>query len=200
MNFKYEQEIDDFKKELDEFPQYLCRRCGKCCKVIATSDTHEELERLAALGNIEAKVFTDLFKRFTSVEEARKAVPEQVDKILDELSYKEDVDVNNVTFYYCPHITEDNLCPMHEKRPTVCSRAPHHGWTCMPPGCGFEGWQFELREKYKQMTRKFKEYLTAVEALSEDGKVPGKDMTIEEFKKLIDEQIKPWSKYGSMFW
>jgi Fe-S-cluster containining protein len=200
MSFNYEEEIDAFKKELDEFPQYLCRMCGRCCKSIATSDSHEELERLAELGNEEARVFIDVFKRFPSIEEAKKVVPEQVEHILSELSLKEGFDLNKVSFYYCPHITDDNLCLMYKSRPNCCSRMPAHGWSCVPPGCGFEGWQFELREKYKKMTRSLKEYLTAMEAISEDGKVPGKEMTVEELRKIIEEKIKPWSKYGSMFW
>lgn len=200
MSFNYEQEIDDFKKELDEFPQHLCRMCGRCCKSIATTDSHEELERLAELGNQEAIDFINIFKRFPSIEEARKVVPEQVEQVLGELSQKEGYDMSKVAFYYCPHITEDNLCTIHMNRPTICKRAPHNGWSCMPPGCGFEGWQFELREKYKKMARSFKEHLTAIEAISVDGKVPGKDMTIEELRKIIEEKIKPWSKYGSMFW
>jgi len=202
MSYDYEKEIDEFKKELDEFPQYLCRMCGRCCRSIVTADSPEELERLAAHGNPEAKVFIDIFKRFPSIEEARKVVPEQVDQVLEVLSEKEgyEFDINKIHFYYCPHITEDNLCSMHENRPTVCSRAPHNGWSCMPPGCGFEGWQFELREKYKKMTRSLKEHLTAIEAISEDGKVPGKDMTIEELREIIEEKIKPWSRFGSKLW
>lgn len=200
MSFDYEQEIDEFKKELDEFPQYLCRMCGRCCKSIATSDSHEELEKLAELGNEEAKVFMHIFKRFPSIEEARKVVPEQVEQVLGELSQKEGFDINKVSFYYCPHITDENLCSIHQDRPGCCRRAPHHGWSLMPPGCGFEGWQFELREKHKKMTRRLKEHLTAIEAISENGKVPGREQTIEELKAIIEEKIKPWSKYGSMFW
>lgn len=200
MDFDYQSEISEFQEELNAFPQYLCRMCGRCCKAIIAADSHEELTRLAELGNEEARVFIDVFKRYPSVEEARKVVPEQVDQVLAELSEKEDFDINNISFYYCPHISDENKCLIHGKRPNCCSRAPHHGWSCMPPGCGFEGWQFELREKYKQLTRKLKEYLTAVEAVSRDGKVPGKDITIEELKKNIDEKIKPWSKYGSTVW
>ena len=200
MSFDYNKEIEEFEKELDSFPQYLCQMCARCCKAIATMDSHEELIRLAELGNEEAKVFIETFKRYPSIEDARKVVPEQVDNVLSELGLKDDFDINNVSFYYCPHLTEENLCSMHETRPNCCRRAPHHGWSCMPPGCGFEGWQFELREKYKKMARRLKEYLITVEAISEDGKVPGKDMTVEELKNHIDERIKPWSRFGSMFW
>lgn len=200
MSFDYEHEINKYKKEAEEFPQYLCRMCGRCCKSMATSDTHEELEKLAKLGNEEAKVFVHMFKKFPSVEEARKVVPEQIERVLEELRTKDDFDEEKVSFYYCPHITEENLCPMHKDRPGCCRRAPRNGWSCMPPGCGFEGWQFELREKYKKMVRKLKEYLTGIEAVSEDGKVPGKDMTVEELKNIINEKIKPWSRFGSEFW
>lgn len=200
MSFNYEQEINDFKKELDEFPQYLCRMCGRCCKSIVTTNSHEELKKLAELGNQEAIDFINIFKRFPSIEEAQKIVPEQVEQVLGELSQKEDFDINKVSFYYCPHITEENLCSIHKNRPACCKRMPSNGWSCTPPGCGFEGWQFELREKYKGMTRRFREHLTAIEAISEDGKVPGKEMTIEELRKIIEEKIKPWSKYGSIFW
>lgn len=200
MSFDYEQEIEEFKKELDEFPQYLCRMCGRCCKSIVTADTHEQLQEMAKLGNEQARVFIEVFKRFPTIDEAKKVVPEQVEQVLSELSQKEGFDIDKVSFYYCPHITEENLCSIHTNRPLCCSRAPHNGWSCMPPGCGFEGWQFELREKHKKMTRRLKEYLMSIEAISEDGKVPGKDMTIEELKNIIEEKIKPWSRFGSMLW
>jgi Fe-S-cluster containining protein len=200
MSYDYEKEIEEYQNSLDDFPQYLCRMCGRCCRSITTAYSHEELEELARLGNEEAKVYTEIFKRFDSIDEARKVVPEQIEQVLSELSNNENFDINKVSFYYCPHITDENLCKTHLNRPTVCSRAPHHGWSLMPPGCGFEGWQFELREKYKKMTRRLKEYLLAMEAISEDGKVPGKDMTIEELRQVIETKIKPWSKYGSMFW
>jgi len=155
---------------------------------------------MAARGAEEAKVFTEIFKRFPSIEEARKVIPEQIDQVLNFLSNKEDFDISNITFYYCPHISDKGLCSIYEKRPNCCRRAPQHGWSVMPPGCGFEGWQYEQREKQKKLVRAVKEYLYAMENLSVDGKVPGKDMTIEELRQRIEEKIEPWKKYGSMFW
>jgi len=127
-------------------------------------------------------------------------VPEQIDQVLKVVSYRPDMDINNLTFYYCPHIGDDNLCMIYETRPNCCRRAPRHGWSLMPPGCGFEGWQFEQREKHKKMIRSVKEHLYTIEKLSKDGKVPGRDITVEELKKTVEEKIKPWERFGSMFW
>ena len=176
---------------MSDFPQRLCKMCGKCCRSITSSYSHSELEKMAEKGAGEAKAFITTFKPYTSIEEAKKVVPEQIDQILGELSQTEGFDINNVTFYYCPHITEKNLCSIHIKRPDTCRRAPRNGWSLMPPGCGFEGWQFEQREKHKKTIRELKEYLYYAEKTSKDGKVPGKDMTIDELKALIEEKIKP---------
>lgn len=185
---------------MGEFPQYLCKTCGKCCRSITTSHTHEELQKMAAEGSEAARVFTEIFKPYASIEEARKVEPEQVEQVLSELSQSEGFDESKVTFYYCPHLTEDTKCEIYETRPECCKEAPAHGWSCMPPGCGFEGWQFEESERIKQKIRKLKEYYIAAEATAEDGKVAGKDMTLEELKKLVDAKLRPYEKYGSRFW
>ncbi|MEI7475299.1 MAG: YkgJ family cysteine cluster protein [bacterium] len=194
------EELNEHGYKEDEFPQYLCNTCGKCCRSIATRFTFDELKEMAKEGEEEALVFTEIFKAFPSIEEARKVIPEQIDNVLKELATKPDFDEKNVTFFYCPHITDKNLCGIYEKRPGCCRRAPRHGWSVMPPGCGFEGWQFEQREKHKKTIRALKEYLYMAEMLSDDGKVPGRDMTIDELKALIESKITPWERFGSKFW
>lgn len=194
-----QNEINIDIPEPEEFPQHLCKTCGRCCKSITTSYSYEELKQLAEEGEPEAKVFIEIFKPFESIEEARKVVPEQVDQVLSTLKERK-VDTSNVTFFYCPNISDKNLCNIYETRPDCCRRAPRHGWSLMPPGCGFEGWQFEQREKHKKLIRSLKEYLYVVENLSKDGRVPGQDLTIDELRKNIEEKIKPWERFGSMFW
>ncbi len=183
-----------------KFPQYLCKMCGKCCKSITTEYTYEELKKMAKNGSEAAKVFIDIFKPYSSIEQARKIVSEQVDQVLEELAQLKDFDINKITFYYCPHYDEENKCRIYENRPECCRRAPNNPWSCMPPGCGFEGWQFEQRERIKKEVRKLKEYLVAAEAVAEDGIVPGKNITIEELKKIIEKKISPLEKYGSRLW
>lgn len=197
----YDQ-LNVYEKELTQskFPQYLCKTCGKCCKSITTCYTYEQLEEMSKDNVEEAKVFIEIFKPYKNIEEAKKVVPDQVEQVLDVLSYSKDVDLDKITFFYCPHVTDEGKCSIYEKRPKCCSRAPANGWSVMPPGCGFEGWQFEQREKQKKLVRSVKEHLNMVESLSTDGKVPGKDMTVEEFRKMIEKKIKPWERFGSMFW
>ncbi len=186
--------------EAQEFPQYLCNMCGKCCKSITTNYTYDELKKFAEKGSGEAKVFIEVFRPYANIEEARKAEPEQVEQILEELKQNKGFDINKVKFYYCPHLQRTNKCGIYENRPECCKRAPTGPWACMPPGCGFEGWQFEEREKIKKKVRKLKEYLITAEAISENGQVPGSDMSIDELRKVINEKIKPWEKYGSAYW
>lgn len=184
----------------DEFPQHLCKMCGKCCKAITTPYTHEELVELAREGQEEAKVFVEVFKRYESIAAARAAVPDHVNKIMDMLSKKEGFDPSKITFYYCPHLTEQNTCAIHSTRPDCCRRAPRNGWSLFPPGCGFLGWQFMQRERVKETIRKLKEYLIELDLLSPDYVIPDRNVTASELKEVILERIKPWEKYGADFW
>ena len=186
--------------QVNKFPQYLCKMCGRCCRSITTNHTYEELKNMAENGSEAARVFIDIFKPFASIDEAKKVIPDQIEQILEELGNSEDFDINKVTFYYCPHISDDNKCGIYETRPECCRRAPNNPWSCMPPGCGFEGWQFEEREKIKKEVRKFKEYLVAAEATTEDGMITGRNISVKELRKIIDKKISPWVKYGSKLW
>lgn len=179
-------------KENNQFPQYLCKMCGRCCKSITTSYNIDELKKMADEGSEEARVFIEIFKQYPSIEAAKEVVPDQVEQVLDELKNAEGVDINKVIFYHCPHLQKDNKCGIYEKRPECCKRAPTGPWACMPPGCGFEGWQFEEREKIKHKVRKLKEYIIAAEAVGQEN--------IEELKQALKKKIEPWVKYGAEYW
>jgi len=183
------------------FPQHLCKMCGRCCKAIVPEYSHAELEKLSQEGDDEASVFVNFFKRYDSLESAKKVVPEHIEQIIRELTHqKKDLDVNGLNFYYCPHITNENKCSIHLKRPECCRRAPRHGWSLMPPGCGFEGWQFELRERVKKNIRSLKEYLYEKEMLIGEGQIPEQNMTVAELKKIVDQKINDWERYGAKYW
>ncbi len=184
-----------------DFPQHLCNMCGKCCKAITTPYTHEELVQLAKEGQEEAKVFVEIFERYPSVEEAKKAVPDHVENILNQLRKNNpDLDETKVSFYHCPHLTSDNKCSIHATRPDCCRRAPRNGWSLFPPGCGFKGWQFQQKERVKSTVRKLKEYILELELLSPDTVIENKNMTASELIDFIKEKIKPWEKYGAKYW
>ena len=155
----------------------------------------------AKQGQEEAKVFVEVFVRYDSVDEARAAVPDHVENILNQLRKNNpDFDESKVTFFHCPHLTEDNKCAIHATRPDCCRRAPRNGWSLFPPGCGFKGWQFMQKEKVKASVRALKEYLLELELLPEDKVLPEKGKTVKEMKDFIKEKIKPWEKYGALYW
>lgn len=184
-----------------DFPQHLCNMCGKCCKAITTPYTYEELQKLAKEGQEEAKVFVDIFKRYTSTEEAKKAVPDHVSNILKQLKKNNpNLDESKVVFYYCPHLTEDNKCSIHSIRPDCCRRAPRNGWSLFPENCGFKGWQFQQKERVKSTVRKLKEYIMELELLPQNTYIPARNMTAKELIDYIKEKIKPWNKYGAELW
>ena len=94
----------------------------------------------------------------------------------------------------------DNKCAIHATRPDCCRRAPRNGWSLFPPGCGFKGWQFMQKEKVKASVRALKEYLLELELLPEDEVLPEKGKTVKQMKDFIKQKIKPWEKYGALYW
>ena len=184
-----------------DFPQHLCLMCGKCCKAITTPYTHEELVQLANEGQEEAKVFVEIFKRYKTIDDARKAVPDHVENILNNLrAANPNIDEGKISFYYCPHLTDDNKCSIHSTRPDCCRRAPRNGWSLFPPNCGFKGWQFQQKERVKASVRKIKEYIIELEQLDSNTFLPSRNMTVGEFISHLEEKMKPWEKYGSKHW
>ena len=193
--------ISDGDESFSDKPQHLCKMCGKCCRAISTLYSYEELIELASQGQEEARVFVEIFKRYNSVEEAKAAVPDHVENIINNLrKNNQDLDESKLTFYYCPNLTDDNFFLIYQTRPDCCRRLPHNGWSLLAPDCGFKGWQFQQRERVKASVRKLKEYLAELELLPEDKMLAGRDKTAGEMKKLIKDKIKPWEKYGADYW
>lgn len=198
-NTAQNQDIDKVNT-LEDRPD-LCHKCGRCCRSATTYHSYKELQRMVEAGEQEAIDFLEIFEPFPSVEEARKVVPDQVEQVLRVIADRDDMNVEDVTFYHCRYVTEEGLCGIYERRPRCCRDAPYHGWAVMPPGCGFEGWQFEQRENQKADIRKLKEVQFQMEMLSPDGiHLPTRNMTLDELRQSIDEAIKPWKLFGSEFW
>jgi len=188
------------QEALPEKPD-LCHKCGKCCRSATTYHTYETLQQMVKDGHKEATDFLEVFEPFPSIEEARKAVPDQVDQVLQQIEGRQDMRVEDVTFYHCRYVSEEGLCTIYERRPNCCRVAPQHGWDMMPPGCGFEGWQFLQREKHKSDIRRLKEVQYRMEILSDDGvTTPSGTMTLDELRSVVSEAIQPWLRYGSDLW
>jgi hypothetical protein len=118
-------------------------------------------------------------------------------KVAQDREFSEDL-----TFYHCRYVTPEGLCGIYERRPRFCRSAPEHGWSVMPPGCGYEGWQFEQREKHKNMIRNLKTSLYQLQQLSPDGvhHPTRPDTKLADLEAKIEEKIAPWRRFGADLW
>lgn len=184
---------------IDSRPQRLCKMCGTCCRVATTPKSYQELLALAEAGDKGAKDFLTLFVPYESIEEARKVSAATVDNILEKMLTPEDSN-QEITFYHCKHIQDNNLCGIYKERLELCDRFPSTAWAVAPPGCGFEGWLFQKREEIKQRTRKQKEYKLEFEAMLKETDDPEKIEKLKQGIAKIDSMVEMLSKYGSKDW
>lgn len=179
----------------------LCLMCGQCCLAVATDFTHDELIEMSKSKEKEAQVFTDFFKKYESLDATRKVAPKHVAQVLKNKGFPEDYNGDDVCFYYCDKISADYKCLDYEKRPLCCAMAPSDGWSVMPPGCGYVGWQYLQRERIMQNIRSLKEQIYEIETLEgPDAFVSELNMSLAEFKEDFNEKIEPFKKYGAKSW
>ncbi|MEI8377943.1 MAG: YkgJ family cysteine cluster protein [bacterium] len=194
---KDQQETDTDSREIAN----LCQMCGKCCLAIVTAYKHEELIEMSKNDEKEAKIFVDFFKRYDSIADARKVVPDQVNQVLRHKNLSEDLQGDEVQFYYCEKITADNKCTIHKDRPLCCRIAPVDGWTLMPPKCGYTGWQAQEKERIKQNIRSLKEKIYEIETLEgPDAFVEELNISLKEFKEQIEKKTASFARYGAKGW
>lgn len=180
----------------------LCHKCGRCCRSATTFHSHKKLLELVEKGEKEAIDFLEIFEPYPSIEAARAVEPDQVEQVLKVVEQRPDMDVSEVTFYHCRYVTPEGLCGIYERRPRCCREAPANGWSAMPPGCGFEGWQFEQRETHKRMIRDLKTSVYIMEQMSPDGihHPVRPETTLDELRETVAEKIRPWKPYGAERW
>lgn len=182
MNIETEQEF------IDRRPQRLCKMCGKCCRVVTSSVSYEDMQKRASEGDQEAIDFLELFEPFESVEAAMAVDNEIVENIPD---------YENRTFYTCRFL-KGNLCSRYENRLNVCKRFPSSPWAVYPPGCGYEGWLFVERQKIMKYVRGLKEEQLKYKMMLKTN--PELKEKLEKLISTIDENIKIFAEYGSEKW
>ena len=185
---------------LSKRPQELCKMCGRCCRVVTTTKSYEELLALQEQNDKGACEFLRIFLPYPSIEAARAVDRELVDNVINLLKEDGNYHENKMTFYYCKYLLDNNLCSIYEERPLLCRHCPATPWSIVPPGCGFEGWLFMEREKAKEKVRKAKEDLLELKLLknkSSDAEVLAKIASVEH---KIMHTIELYKKYGSYNW
>ena len=125
-------------KELLTMPQSLCKQCGQCCNTAIYKGGLLYDEIINLINNPltkesqkeGAKDFLSVFEPIT-FEKAQK------------INYKFTVDIlkrlnktsEQVTFFRCKYVTNDNKCSIHETRPNLCRVYP----VCYKDGFYFDG-------------------------------------------------------------
>ena len=177
-------------------PQSLCKMCGKCCRVATTKDTYQEILKKIENGDTFAKDFLSIFVPYKTIEDARKESAEIVDNILKKTSQK----IEDITFYKCKYIRDDNKCGDYEHRPLLCILNPFSAWSIVPPDCGFQPW---LEEQKELKIKEIKHQKDNLKELNELLNMATTQNQIDEINKRIkktEEIIDYYKKYGSEEW
>lgn len=185
---------------LSQRPQNLCKMCGKCCRVVISSTPFKTIKSLAISGDKSAKDFLSIFVPYESISEARAVDASIVDNIIKRLKEDGNYKKEEITFYYCKYLKENNLCGCYENRPDLCIHFPSTPWANVPPGCGFEGWLFARREQIKENIRRSKEELLELKLLKTKPMPDNILKKIELVEQKINRNIQLYAKYGSEDW
>lgn len=181
-------------------PQELCKMCGKCCRVVTTPHTNEELKRLKNDGDIGAIDFLEIFEPYESIEEARKNDEKTVNNIINSIKSNDVINENSLTFYKCKYIQDNNKCAIYNERKELCKRFPSSPWAIVPPECGYEEWLAQKREEIKQKVIQQKKNLLEVEELLKNAKNEEERKRIEITRNNIKNTIEAFAKYGAKNW
>ena len=181
--------------------QGLCKKCGRCCRVVANNNySYAQLKNMAADGNEYAQDFVNLFIPYSSIAEARAVDAEAVDNIINHLKADKLYNEQDLTFYKCRYIMDNNLCSIYEERPALCIHCPSSGWVVTPPGCGYESWLFMKREEDMQRVRRAKEELLDLKVMKKKTQDEELIRKIESVEKKICKTIEMYSRHGSAHW
>ncbi len=122
---------------------FSCHMCGVCCRFASSEFSYAQLREKAAAGDRFAGEFTSIFLPYASVSEARERFPQLVDDVLKQAGENQDV-----YFYHCPYIGEDNRCTIYgtPKRPGICASYPDTPLTFIYDKCAWKGWKDETHD------------------------------------------------------
>ncbi len=191
-----EEERQELLNMVKNRPQELCKMCGDCCRVVTTKFTYKELLEKKAQGDDSAIDFLSVFVPFDSIEEAKKESAEIVENILSRTPQK----LEDITFYKCKYLRDDNKCGDYEHRPLLCRLNPFSAWSIVPPHCGFQGW---LEEQKAHKIQEIKHQKDNLQELNELLKLATNQTQINEINKRINkinEILAFYEKYGSEKW
>ncbi|MBR1943430.1 YkgJ family cysteine cluster protein [bacterium] len=117
--------------------QFNCKMCGACCRLAISEFSPTQLLEKASRGDKFAKEFISTFSPYNDVSEAEKQFKLYVE-LLKESG-------EQVYYYYCKKVTEDNRCSDYENRPAICRDYPDNPIQMLHPTCAFIGWHESIQ-------------------------------------------------------
>ena len=129
---------EKWMKMLDYRKDFKCIGCATCCKLACSEFSYDELKQKAANGDKFATQFVSVFIPYETQEEAKAIYPEYFELLAEKL---ED---DNVYFYHCPKLTDENRCSDYENRPSICRDFPDNPLSFLPKACGYSSWKDEI--------------------------------------------------------
>lgn len=177
----------------------ICAKCGKCCRLIYSRKSFEELCAEAKNGDNVAINFLKLFLPYESLEDALKIDAECVNSIIDyhKRAYGEET---QTYFYYCRYLDEDNSCKVYDMRPKFCRHYPKNEFISLPDGCSYCGYSFVQREKVKSKVRKAKEQLLDIKVMRQQPLDKGTFEKLNKIEKQCLAYIDQYKNFGSKDW
>jgi Fe-S-cluster containining protein len=172
---------------LTGIPVPQCKMQGCCCRAASPSTPAKKLLEHAAQGDDFARNFLSQFVPYLTPGEAEAAVPGMTERMYRAAAKSEDfASLDDVVFYKCRYLGDDNRCQIYEDRPELCRSYPDTPFVVFAPGCAFEPWAKAVREKYLKIQAQVDE-LKALQARIRSGE-PLDEETLDRLNALqLDE-------------
>lgn len=151
-----------------EMPQ--CKMQGCCCRGASPSVPFHQLLEKAANGDTFAQNFFSIFVPYNSIEHAKAVEAGLVERTLKASQKDENFQSqDDVVFYKCRYIGDDNKCQVWEDRPDLCRAYPDSPFLVFAPGCAFEPWAKATKEKFSEMKAEIEELKALKAQLSQSN-------------------------------
>ncbi|OGI22866.1 MAG: hypothetical protein A2287_10395 [Candidatus Melainabacteria bacterium RIFOXYA12_FULL_32_12] len=130
-----------------------CKKTGNCCRFSSPSTPGVLLLKKAAENDEFARDYLSIFIPYSSLEDVRKLNERVVEKNLEVLQKQKcgKVNADNIVFYYCRFLADNNSCMIYEDRPSLCRDFPDSPFLVLAPGCAYQEWSDECKKKYAQL-------------------------------------------------
>lgn len=119
-----------------KWPQNQCDQSGECCRGAAQIRPWERLIQQAAQGSPTSRAFLNQYVPYPDYEAALQAAPDAVHASV-EIALSRGESPEDLVFYHCVYLKDENQCQIYEDRPTLCRDFPESPFGAIPKCCGY---------------------------------------------------------------